>query len=72
MTRKNADADLWREGDDWRTCPRKCPKCGFEGFVIPDFGVRIKNGIEKKQSWCKTCRAGTNYHAQPRKYVKPD
>ncbi len=43
-----------------------CPNCEHTGPVWSDFGVRLKRGIEGKQSWCNDCRKGTNYYAKER------
>jgi hypothetical protein len=46
-----------------------CPHC--EKYKpLSEFGPRRDRGEIKRQSWCKTCRATTNYHALPRKYRK--
>lgn len=55
-----------RKPVDWTTVERTCPKCGRVGKVDPDFGVKMYRGEPHPQSWCKDCRAGTNYHARPR------
>lgn len=51
---------------DWTEEHHKCPQCGHEGPVKPDFGVRTVRGVELKQAWCRSCRASTNYHNKPR------
>lgn len=52
---------------NWKKVPHTCPKCGKQGHVDPDFGVRVVRGIERLQSWCHDCRATTNYYSAPRK-----
>lgn len=52
---------------DWSKEIHTCPKCGFRGAVDPHFGWREVRGIERKQSWCHTCRAKTSYYDKPRK-----
>lgn len=47
---------------EWHDTKKKCPKCGFEGRVLPDFGVKTARGVERAQSWCLKCRASTNYY----------
>jgi transposase-like protein len=56
------------EPTNWAKVETRCPKCGHEGPVDPDFGVRMVRGIVRKQSYCARCRATTNYHTRPRKY----
>lgn len=52
---------------DWTAEKHTCPKCDHTGFVDPDFGVKVVRGVERRQSWCKTCRATTSYYDRPRK-----
>lgn len=52
---------------DWNTATGHCPKCGHEGPIAADFGMVLKRGIRRPQSWCKKCRATTHYHSKPRK-----
>lgn len=52
---------------DWTKERRTCPKCGHEGPVDPDFGVKVRRGLVHAQSWCKKCRASTNYYHRPRR-----
>lgn len=61
---------------DWRTVISRCgnKNCthgrggnSYEGPVEPDFGVRVVRGVVRKQSWCKRCRAETQYAQKPRK-----
>lgn len=52
---------------DWHKRIHKCPKCGHTGPVDTDFGTRVVRGIERLQSWCMKCRAGTSYYDKPRK-----
>jgi len=51
----------------WDGVKKKCPHCTKTKLVNPDFGVVIRRGIEGPASWCKACRAATNYRALPRK-----
>jgi hypothetical protein len=53
---------------DWKKMERTCPKCGKKGTIDPDFGVRVVRGVERHQSWCKECRANTDYTKKPRVY----
>lgn len=46
---------------DWKKTERTCAKCGLEGFVDPDFGIRTVRGKEFAQGWCRTCRNTTQY-----------
>lgn len=50
----------------WKDVITTCTKCGKIGRVDPDFGVRVVRGLEHKQSWCKECRAATNYYRTTR------
>lgn len=54
----------------WKDETKVCPACGKKKKIDPDFGVVIARGLQKPQSWCRQCRASTNYYNQPRKYVK--
>lgn len=59
-----------REDPDWTKVKHTCPKCDRSGPVDPMFGTRPNprgDGTRLRQSWCAECRAGTNYHARPRK-----
>jgi transcription elongation factor Elf1 len=51
----------------WERTPKRCPHCGEEKMVIPNFGIRVQRGIQRSQPWCNKCRATTNYHNMPRK-----
>lgn len=53
---------------DWTKVKHTCPKCSHTGPVDPDFGVKLVRGIARSQSWCKNCRATTNYYGKARKY----
>lgn len=53
---------------DWSREVRTCPKCGHKGKVSSDFGTKTIRGKESPQSWCRSCRSSTNYHARPRQY----
>lgn len=58
------------ENINWKQVYQTCPRCGHEGPVDPDFGLRhTRQGI-RRQSWCVACRATVNYHTVPRKYAK--
>jgi hypothetical protein len=52
---------------DWTKVRKMCPQCGKSKFVEPDFGVRPVRDTFRAQSWCRNCRATTNYHARPRR-----
>jgi hypothetical protein len=52
---------------DWTTVPRVCPKCGYSGRVLPDFGPINRRGVIGAQSWCRKCRSSTHYYNRPRK-----
>ncbi len=34
-----------------------CPRCGREGWVHADFGLRRVGGKLRAQSWCRACRS---------------
>lgn len=51
----------------WSHTWKFCPNCKENKLVIPEFGTRIKRGVEYAQPWCKKCRSETNYRALPRK-----
>lgn len=51
---------------DWGKVSKLCPKCGETKKVDPDFGTVNKRGVIRAQSWCKHCRATTNYYDSPR------
>lgn len=63
----NAKVKVKSGGIDWTKEEHTCPKCGHKGMVDPDFGYRVVRGVERKQSWCTTCRATTSYYDKPRK-----
>jgi hypothetical protein len=52
---------------DWTKAVGHCPQCGHEGPVLQDFGLLLKRGIRRPQSWCKRCRNTTHYHGRPRR-----
>ena len=43
-----------------------CPHCATVK-PIREYGVRVVRGVIQIQSWCKRCRATTNYHNKPRR-----
>ncbi len=47
---------------DWTKEIHECPHCGAVGTVAVLFGIRVYRGVERKQSWCKTCRASEDSH----------
>ena len=56
---------------EWKKTQHKCPNCGHQGPVNPDFGLKLRTKrdgttIEEKQSWCAECRSTTNYHVRER------
>ena len=53
---------------DWSKETHTCPNCGETKPVLPDFGVKVVRGKERKHSWCRRCRATTNYYQAKRKY----
>jgi transcription elongation factor Elf1 len=53
---------------DWNKVVHTCPHCGNAGTVAKLFGVSVKRGRERAQSWCFDCRNSTRYDLQPRKY----
>lgn len=59
------------DATDWTKMKRTCPRCGRTGKVATDFGTKTgRRGNVTAQSWCRRCRAQTNYHARPRTYSK--
>lgn len=34
----------------------RCPRCGWQGPVLLDFGLRPLRGRMRPQSWCRRCR----------------
>lgn len=38
------------------TTSAACPRCKVVGELASDFGVRLVNGKQVRQSWCKNCR----------------
>jgi hypothetical protein len=47
---------------------KPCPHCSRPNLTVgSDFGTTIKRGVEVIQSWCRRCRAETNYNGRPRK-----
>jgi hypothetical protein len=53
---------------DWTKVTKPCPHCHEVKAIVPGFGLVPKRGVIKPQSWCKDCRAGTNYNKMPRTY----
>jgi len=51
--RQSAPAPEPLPADDRATCPR----CGREGWVHADFGLRRVGGKLRAQSWCRACRS---------------
>ncbi len=47
---------------DWNTHLKTCPQCKRKGTVASDFGIVVKNGRERPQSWCRECRSETSYY----------
>jgi hypothetical protein len=45
-----------------------CPNDGLTKDMVKDFGARAIRGVYYVHSWCRACRATTNYNARPRKY----
>jgi NADH pyrophosphatase NudC (nudix superfamily) len=58
----------------WTQTAKTCPKCGTEGFVDPDFGVKKVAGVERAQSWCRACRSAHSnaYKRKARETPNPD
>lgn len=56
-------------GIEWFNVFKVCPHCGEEKNVGRDFGTVIRRGRETAASWCKKCRANSNYHG-PRDWTK--
>lgn len=52
----------------YRNARRVCPHCLTSKLTVKDFGARPIRGIYYVHSWCRECRATTNYNARPRKY----
>ena len=57
-----------KEVDKLAAKDKECPHCGKVKNVGRDFGIRYSRGIPGPHSWCRQCRANTNYRALPRKY----
>lgn len=64
----------WTPDEKWKTEFRRCPSCKKRKVVwnggdasVEEIGVRRLRGVQHVQSWCRKCRAGTNYHNRPRK-----
>lgn len=53
---------------DWTKEIKVCPNCKESKLVLPDFGVVVRRGIERAQSWCIYCRARGAYENKPRTY----
>jgi hypothetical protein len=53
----------------WKNTVKKCPHCGKEKKVDPDFGVILARGTQYAASWCRQCRSetATAYRNKPRK-----
>jgi hypothetical protein len=52
----------------WEGKRRECPKCGKSKLMVEEFSAKPMRGVYYVQSWCRTCRATTNYNNRPRKY----
>jgi hypothetical protein len=40
---------------------KTCPKCGVTGSVPTLFGYKMHRGVQRVQSWCKSCRGNEPY-----------
>lgn len=67
-TPRRTDPELTPEERlEWERVSAKCTRCGYRGYVLPDFGLRrSRNGYYIKQSWCKPCHGGVDYHPPDR------
>ncbi len=59
---------------DYEGKTKICPLCEKTKLIIPDFGLKKESvrGTVYVQSWCRECRAGTNYHNRDRVYRQKD
>jgi len=51
--------------EEFRGKKKSCPRCGKEGDILDEFGLRMYRGKWRPQSYCRACRSSTTPHAAP-------